>query len=1125
MNERRRHSRIPVFVRATLIGPDLSPRACTIRDYCKGGLFIAWKGKVTASPLSRGDGVTIQFRADEPPSEMSPLEMPAAIARVFAGGVGVAFTEAFPSALAALKRIAERQRETPKRAGNPQLLREIENLCDRHLQTMSQEFLERASSRLFECANNAKSNMDQSDFLENRAELSERGQSIISGVTREIHERLQDVGRPQAREEFQAGAETLNLSLMGKDEFEDFLAVSELTSRAEHQHKDVLFALQQRFFSHAVSPQSSKSGLPFSPGIVFRSLAQALRQTRLKAKASMELYALGGRVLTPALGILYQEINQFLIDQGVLTDLSAHQRSKAPKPIAAKAHRAIDEQVEPAPGQDGDPPPFFAGPSGGPAFGPASLWAHMRQCLDASGGPMGNTARDSGVADTRIAERTSSNPAKGERYSPVEIAEALSRLQTEPSPPGDMEMLERVNSILSARHGPGRRVGERQARAIDMVGHLVNAIEAEDLTSTFIKTQLQGLRLALSKLAIQDEEFLVAESHPVRRALNHLARLDSLVPHDDPLRESSRRLMSRMVEDLNRGAAVKADLLHDVDRLVEQQSTQYEERVQELVERHSSDRASHAPAETESVGPPGRHREWDVWLERAKGLCAGDGVEFKLDSDPPKRLQLAWVGEGHRRFVFADGAGQEAASMSLQGLATHLLGGTARISADAELPLIDRAVRSSLYHNHNDLEWRAHHDPLTGLLNRARFVGLLEQAVIRAREEGTRHCLVYADLNSLRLLSDRWGREAADAFLAEVAGQVRAYAEGAGATARLVDDHFAVLLEQASAQQSVSFAEGLVAKFDAFRFKWEHQRFRVSLAAGVVPLSSDNSDAEAMLAEAANACQAARESSASRVHVYQVSTKEIEGEASSVENWGRWLEQALSTRQLPLYVQPVLPVIQRTAFAPIYALSAGSEDKSIFYPSCLAGPAEERLQAFDRLLIREVLCWMANNQNTVIELECCGIHLGEHSVRDPGLMEHVLGLFSEIAVPPGKVCFHIPNAVVEKHFVQTERFVLTLKEFGCRFALDDFEGPSGSGYLDRLPVDYLGMSGALVQGLIQNPDDKALAQSINGIGHMIGKRTIAKGVRDEALLAVVRSIGVDYAQGMEPIQALGDFTS
>jgi EAL domain-containing protein (putative c-di-GMP-specific phosphodiesterase class I) len=66
------------------------------------------------------------------------------------------------------------------------------------------------------------------------------------------------------------------------------------------------------------------------------------------------------------------------------------------------------------------------------------------------------------------------------------------------------------------------------------------------------------------------------------------------------------------------------------------------------------------------------------------------------------------------------------------------------------------------------------------------------------------------------------------------------------------------------------------------------------------------------------------------------------------------------------------------------------------------------------------------------------------------------------------------------------------------------------------------MDGAVVQGLMQNPEDKALVQSINGIGHMIGKRTIAKGVRDQALLAAVRSIGVDYVQGMNPSQAVED---
>lgn len=184
MSERRRHPRVPVFVRATLIGPDLSLRSGTIRDYCKQGLFIAWEGSVTASPLARGDAVRIQFSADGPPYEAPKFEIPAVVIRGFAGGVGVAFTEAVPSALAALKSLAERQGEMPKRAKNPELLKAIENVCVRHLQSMSQEFLERASNHLFECAKNAKSNVDQSELLESMAQLSERGQSIISGVSR-----------------------------------------------------------------------------------------------------------------------------------------------------------------------------------------------------------------------------------------------------------------------------------------------------------------------------------------------------------------------------------------------------------------------------------------------------------------------------------------------------------------------------------------------------------------------------------------------------------------------------------------------------------------------------------------------------------------------------------------------------------------------------------------------------------------------------------------------------------------------------------------------------------------------------------------------------------------------------
>ena len=356
------------------------------------------------------------------------------------------------------------------------------------------------------------------------------------------------------------------LKLVDKDEMDWALPAQNLVSRAQVNHREALYGLEQRLAVVNGGRKLPSAALPGGPEQIVNAFREAIRQTDAFSGVSavkpiwFMLFAAFDRYVIRELGAYYDEYNRRLVNAGILPNLR-YQVRKSGSGQSGGASRA--PQTEAA---SGEPPEGAA--SGGAGQDEATFRA-IKQAL--------GQRRQSGADGIPEGQVPASVAAEGRS----EVVGALNDIQQSGASllqedgffediRVDTELIERLESMLKAERqrlfeASRHRLSEDDIDVIELVGMLFDFMLRDEHLPNVAKALLSRLHTPYLKVAILDVAFFVQRRHPARRLLDAMVHAGGEYVVEDDLQQGifpcMRDIVERVLEEFSDDIGLFDELL------------------------------------------------------------------------------------------------------------------------------------------------------------------------------------------------------------------------------------------------------------------------------------------------------------------------------------------------------------------------------------------------------------------------------------------------------------------------------------------------------------------------------------------------------------------------------------
>lgn len=432
---------------------------------------------------------------------------------------------------------------------------------------------------------------------------------------------------------------------------------------------------------------------------------------------------------------------------------------------------------------------------------------------------------------------------------------------------------------------------------------------------------------------------------------------------------------------------------------------------------------------------------------------------------------------------------------------------------DDGLPVYLRGVVRCIqerYAQDERLRLRGDLDPLTGQFNRSRTLEVLQDTIDRSAVEQKPCAFLIAAVNGLDVVNDTFGFVAGDEMLAQVAKLLKRHLRGRDAIGRMASNKFGIVLNDCGPGIMRVIADRMMSAVRNATIETSTVKLAATISVGGVGIQGNSMTAEMATSCSMHALDRARRKRGESFAVYERGQEDekVRHRNTALANT---LLKALEEHRMVLELQPL--VSAKTGAAEHYEclLRMITEDGGRVSAGDFM-PIAEQLglsRLVDLRTLELAVDLLKQYRGLKIALNVSGLTSGDN---DWLVALHSLTAGSRLLTE--RLTIEITETAAIQDLDQTMAFVDTIKELGCKAAIDDF----GVGYtnfrnLKLLNADLVKIDGAFVKNVCQDKGDQVFIKSMVELAQVFGMKTVAEWVGDEPTATFLTNAGIDYLQG------------